>query len=678
MLSVVPGSVVLWWEDDALRSGVVVAEEKQRVTVLAADGREARLPLPRLVAAVERVEAPGKDAGSRSAAARAAGEVAERLEASSRKVDVPTLWELCLRDGGAPLSEAALAAIAFPRPGELERAAIVLALKRDGVHFARKTAGWLARSEEHVREIVAGRDAEARRVSDRAAVFASLAAAVAGSGFAPTGSEVERAVLGALESVAVHDQDAPERDRVLAGSALDATKIPGERPAERAFRVLLATGRFASEHENLSIERYALRTAFPAAVEEAAAAAAGRGFDRAGRLDLTALPALTIDSSWTTEIDDALTIAEVPGGRLEVGIHIADPSAFVTRGDAVDAEALHRGTTYYFPEQKLLMLPRAISEGAASLVEGAPRPTLSFRVTLDANGEARTIDIARTLVRVAARLDYDAVDRALATGDGPHVAALRALERAAAGRERRRLASRAVVLKAPEAEMRVGPAGELTLTRRDQGSPGQRIVSEMMVLAGEVAAAWLLSKRVPAIFRRQAPPEFGLPEVDPALPEAVRVRALRRSLRRGETSLAAGPHHGLGLTAYAQVTSPLRRFQDLALHRQILGVLAGTGPAYDVPAMQGILAATERAESDGRRAERAAQRYAMLRWLARGLGQTVTGVVVEVAPRTIVTLDETLLDEPVGALAGAALGDRVRLRVERVNPRADVLVLRPA
>ena len=94
--------------------------------------------------------------------------------------------------------------------------------------------------------------------------------------------------------------------------------------------------------------------------------------------------------------------------------------------------------------------------------------------------------------------------------------------------------------------------------------------------------------------------------------------------------------------------------------------------------MQAILAATERAESDGRRAERAAQRYAMLRWLARGTGQTITGVVVEVAPRIVVTLDETLLDEPVSSLAGAALGDRVRLRIERVNPRADVLVLRPA
>ena len=678
MAAPAPGAVVLWWEDDALRGGVVVAEEKQRVTVVGADGRETRLAPARVVATVERLAPPGRDAAARTVAARAARGAEERLEAISREVDVATLWDLIAREGERPRDEADLAALAFDRPGEIERAAIVLALRRDGVHFARKATGWLPRPAEHVAGILSGRAAESRRTTERGAVFEALAAAATGTPFAATGSETERTVLSALERLAIHDQDAHERDRALAASALDAAKAPGERPAERAFRLLRGLGRFGSDHENLAIARYALSTAFPPEVEEAAAQAAARGFDRAGRVDLTALPALAIDSPWTTEIDDALTIRELPEGRLEIGIHIADAAAFVGAGDAVDAEALARGTTYYFPERKLLMLPPVLSEGAASLIEGADRPTLSFRVTLDADGRPSAVDIARSIVRVAARLDYDDVDRTLAGGSGRHAAEIAALDRAASARERRRVAAGAVALRAPEAEARIDASGDLSLSRRDQGAPSQRMVSEMMVLAGEVAAAWLLARGVPAIFRRQAPPDFGFPDVDPTLPAAVRIRALRRALRRGETSLAAGTHHGLGLPAYAQVTSPLRRFQDLALHRQILGLLAGTGPAYGVPAMQAILAATERAESDGRRAERAAQRYAMLRWLARGTGQTITGVVVEVAPRIVVTLDETLLDEPVSSLAGAALGDRVRLRIERVNPRADVLVLRPA
>jgi exoribonuclease R len=106
-------------------------------------------------------------------------------------------------------------------------------------------------------------------------------------------------------------------------------------------------------------------------------------------------------------------------------------------------------------------------------------------------------------------------------------------------------------------------------------------------------------------------------------------------------------------------------------------VLSGRPPEYDEAAMQALLASTERAESDGRRAERAMDRYWKLRWLARSIGGTVTGVVVDVFPRPIVVLDETLLETPVPSLVGAAAGDRVRLTIERVNPRADLLVLRP-
>lgn len=670
--------IVAWWEDDALRCGAVVAEEKQRLIVVDADGRETRLTPARVVATIERGEAPARDAAGKTAAALVARQAGERLDALSREVDVSTLWELVSREEARPRTESDLAGIAFERPGEIERAALILALRRDGVRFARKTAGWLPRSSEHVEGLLAARASESRRSVERGEVFEALAAAAHGTPYRGTGTETEQAVLGALERLAIFDQETPERERSLALSALEAAKAPGERPAERAFRLLRLTGRFLSDHENLGIHRYALRTDFPADVEAAAGGAASRGFDRAGRIDLTDLPAVTVDSPWTSEVDDALTITALPGGRFEVGIHIADPGAFVAIGDPVDAEALSRGTTYYFPDRKLLMLPAALSEGAASLASGCDRPAFTFRVTLDPGGRVVTHEIVRSVVRVAARYDYDEVDRILAGGGGSHAEALTALDRCGAARERLRVAAGAVALRASEAEARIGPSGEVELSRRDQGTPAQRLVSEMMVLAGEVGASWLIARGAPAIFRRQAPPEFGFPDVDPSLPEAVRVRALRRSLRRGETSLAPGTHHGLGLQAYVQVTSPLRRFQDLALHRQLAALLTTGAPAYGVAEMQAILAATERAESDGRRAERAAQRYAMLRLLARGTGSTVTGVVVEVAPRTVVTLDETLLDEPVASLAYAALGDRVRLRVERVNPRADVLVLRPA
>jgi exoribonuclease-2 len=132
------------------------------------------------------------------------------------------------------------------------------------------------------------------------------------------------------------------------------------------------------------------------------------------------------------------------------------------------------------------------------------------------------------------------------------------------------------------------------------------------------------------------------------------------------------------LGAYSQVTSPLRRFQDLVAHRQIVSALEGRSPVYDVPALQRIAATTERAEIEGRRAERAADRYWLLRFLEMRTGETIEALVVEVEPRPVVILLETMLEEPLRGRGSVALGSRIRLRIERVNPRAELLLLRPA
>jgi exoribonuclease-2 len=120
----------------------------------------------------------------------------------------------------------------------------------------------------------------------------------------------------------------------------------------------------------------------------------------------------------------------------------------------------------------------------------------------------------------------------------------------------------------------------------------------------------------------------------------------------------------------------LRRFQDLATHRQIAAHLAGESLPYDADALQRIAATTEQAEIDARRAERAAEEYWLLRYLERSSGEIVEALVVETEPRPVVQLAETLREQPMPSLAGVEPGQRVDLRVERVNPRAGLLVLR--
>jgi exoribonuclease-2 len=473
--------------------------------------------------------------------------------------------------------------------------------------------------------------------------------------------------------VALHGDGAPEAARAAALEALRESGLRWTRPHEGAFRLLRGLGRFASDDENLQVPRFALRTAFPDAVVEHARARAAAGFDAEGRRDLTGLDALSIDSPHTREIDDLLSVEALPDGGRRVGVHIADPAAFVEPDDPVDREAASRGVSHYMPDLRIPMLPPALSEAAASLEAGRARPALSFLVDLDPEGEIAGFELVPAIVRSTRRLSYEEADR-LAAGQDPVLAGL-----AEAGRLRRESRRRAgaLVLDAPEVDVHLDASGRPVLERIPADSPARTAVSEAMVLAGALAARFCLEQGLPAIFRRQAPPAAA-----PDLPadgawDPVAVRRVRRVLRRAEVGTAPGPHSALGLEAYVQASSPLRRYQDLAVHRQILARLRGERPPYDAEAIGRVAATTERAEADARRAEAAANEYWLLRYLEVRTGSELEATVVESQPRAIVLLDETFQELPVRGLEGLEAGRRVRLRVVRVEPRAGVLSLRP-
>jgi hypothetical protein len=195
-----------------------------------------------------------------------------------------------------------------------------------------------------------------------------------------------------------------------------------------------------------------------------------------------------------------------------------------------------------------------------------------------------------------------------------------------------------------------------------------------MILAANGGPMARCSAR-PGDLPAQSAPEGRLPDADPTQPDAVHIRAVRRQLKRGEAGLHPGSHHALGLAAYAQVTPPLRRYQDLALHRQIVAVLEGRPPEHDAAAMQAILASTERRRDrwPPRRArDGPLLDAAMARTIDRSNGDRLWSSTS--CPRPIVVPRRDLLEQPVPSLVGAATGDRVRLTIERVNPRADLLV----
>lgn len=668
------GAVVAWWDQGELSFAVVSGEDKQRVRLVLSGGREERVQPARIAFVVEPSgQAPGVTPEGRRAAGRRVESVADRVRARAAEVDVHVVWDLALESGPGTtlqtLTELALGA------GDAEaRAALVAAFLHDGMHFVRRGEQWEPRPPQAVEEIRDQRARTAHRASQRAGALAAFASATRGEVVVLGGGDEERAYLRALEDLAVRDAGASDASRSLAIEALAGSGLRFDRPDEGAFRLLRKLGLIAREDENLQVRRYALRTVFPAEVVEAARAAASRGFRREGRTDLTQLTMVTVDGPRTKEIDDGLSLETLPGGRVRLGVHIADPAAFVLPGDPVDTEAFARTLTHYLPDMRLTMLPDALSEGAASLLPGEDRPALSFLVTVDPGGEVVFTEALRSVVRSRARLDYDAADWTIESGEGPYQDLLSGLSETAATLEACRVGAGAVRILAHEVEVRVDPDGRVVLERQGP-TAARRLVSEAMVVAGATAARLCIERGIPAIYRRQSPP-LVLPDVFlGGVEDPVAVRAVRRSLRRGEVGLQPGPHFALGLPAYVQATSPLRRYQDLATHRQLVAALEGESPPYDPETLQRIAAATERAEHESRRAERASELYWILRWMESKVGEVVEGIVVEVDPQPIVQLVETLIEERLPSLAGVSLGERVHLRVERVNPRAERLVL---
>jgi len=671
---------VAWWDGNALALGVVAGEEKNRLRLVLGRGREVRVSPARIACEVEGPGAiPGKDLEQRRLAGARVEQVAERLAALACGIDVPLVWEIVVDDRvGEVLSADELAELALESVSGESRAALIRALLEDGVHFVRKGEGWQPRPRTAVEELQAERRVVERRARETGEFLEALRQSGNGS-FEAAGGEVERRFLEALELFAVEGEAVDAGTRSVALEALEASGMRFDRPHEGAFRLLRRLGRFSADDQNLQVLRFDLRTEFPDAVLVQAEESARRGFDRAGRRNLTALELVSIDGEQTREIDDALSIEGLPGGGKRIGIHIADPAAFIEPESELDTEALARSLTHYMPDLRLPMLPPVISEEAASLVAEQERPALSFLVDLDEEGEVLRHEVVRSIVRCRAALAYDEADRIVQQGDGPFAVLLRELVAIAEIREQARARAGAVLLHAPEAEVHVTEDGEVVLERLSSDSPSRKAVSEAMVLAGAVAAIFAREHGLQLIHRRQGAPQTPAKVAVDAPTDPVSVRRLRMTLRPADAGLEPGRHHSLGLEAYAQVTSPIRRFQDLTAHRQIVAALDG-GPAfYDAEAMQRILATTERAALDARRAEREADAYWMLRYLGSRTGDELEACVVQAEPRPVVQLTETLWEQPMPSLAGhATLGEIIRVRVERANPRAGLLTLRRA
>ena len=284
------------------------------------------------------------------------------------------------------------------------------------------------------------------------------------------------------------------------------------------------------------------------------------------RVDLTHLPAFAIDNAWTTDPDNAISL----DGSNRLWVHVADPAAIILPDSPADIEARNRAASLYLPEMKVPMLPAEAGERLFLGVRDIS-PALSFGLDLDTEGGIVGLEIVPSWVRVS-RLSYEQAEEMLDN------APFKELLRIAQNNEARRNRNGAINIELPEVDIRVEDG-------KVEFSPvlplrSQMLVKETTLMAGEAVASYALREGIPFVFSTQEASQI------PALPDGLAgMYALRRYMKRGQLKSLPARHAGLGLDMYTQVTSPMRRYQDLLVHQQLRAFIRG----HDVLTSQEML-----------------------------------------------------------------------------------------
>jgi ribonuclease R len=473
------------------------------------------------------------------------------------------------------------------------------------------------------------------------------------------------------------------------------------------------------------IKKYNLASSF---AEEALAEAAKcsleiRPQDISERKDYRNWKIVTIDGENAQDFDDAVNVRKLRNGHFLLGVHIADVSHFVKPGTALDADAYDRGTSVYFPDLTLPMLPEKLSNDICSLRPKEERFTFSALHEINSRGEVLKTEFHPSLIRTAERMTYDSVYRII-EGDKqerekfPDLVPDLLLMRDLACLLRARRAEEGSLdfdLLEPELVYKEGSLHSIVPFEHNEA---HRLIEEFMLVANEAVASYLGGKSVPFIYRIHPPPgvkdlerlreilaHFGLSlpspkktrsqdlrqvlkEVEGKVEEKFISLRVLRSLKLAVYSEENMGHYGLAKKEYTHFTSPIRRYPDLVVHRILKKVLRQE--RAKINSLSSVALHCSQEERNAEEAEKELMEWRIYRFLKGKLGDEFEGIIVDITKAgLVVELEDYFVDGIVsysdlggdyyfkrsektliGRRTGRKyeLGDRLRVTLASVDP----------
>jgi ribonuclease R len=393
-----------------------------------------------------------------------------------------------------------------------------------------------------------------------------------------------------------------------------------------------------------------------------------RLFDEAeigNRTDLRDLLTVTIDPATARDFDDAISLSRDEQGFWNLAVHIADVSHFVRAGSYLDRTARDRGTSVYLPDRVIPMLPEILSNSLASLQAGRTRYTVTAFMEFNAEGILVSKRFARSAIRADHRFSYEEAfavmkaPEAVHPGVAPAVARMlgQMLELAMILR-RRRFAHGALELNLPEVAITLGDLGEVTGAQLASHDESHQVIEEFMLAANESVAKALGAQQI--LFLRRAHPDpepfkldefadfarsLGLSIDQPqsrfelqrilketaGRPEEYAVHyGLLRSLKQANYTPEPEGHYALASEDYCHFTSPIRRYPDLQVHRQLIAWIEGKKPTSRLDELVVLGEHCTRTERRAAAAERELVRVKLLSYLEGHIGESFHAIITGV------------------------------------------------
>jgi len=638
------GQIIEFLDDDQLKVGYVRKQERDRLQVVDPRGRHISIAGDRVVVVHQKTSEDGFPGFAR--------ELSEKIQNRQVEMDVELLWD-SLGGDQREFTSAELATLFFSESSPEAVSAVFRSLSADTLYFRRKGTQFLPRTADQVGTERTRRDRQQEHEQARGALVESLNRLLHSRTIAETPDTA--ALIDRIQNWMRQSNGDP------AGALLEELAGPA-RAREAAYGILRRAGRVDPRQDRFLVMA-GINEAFPSAVESAANALLPYSHESA-RIDYRDVPAFTIDDDDTLEVDDAITLKQ-EGNTVTVGIHIADVSAFVAKGDTLDVEAAARLSTIYLPANRVRMFPDRLSTDLVSLRQGVDRPAFTVEVQFDSSGSEFNrlgYRLVLSTIRVNRRLSYNAADELIRSGGDSD---LKVLHSIALQLQQERASRGAITIRRPEFQIHVDESG-IHVGKLDPNSPSRLFISELMILSNGLAADFASIHNVPVIYRTQESRDASAPPDTTAM-DPIAFEKLRKTFKRSRLSLTPGTHSGLGLSAYTQASSPIRRYADMVTQQQFTAFLRGKPVPYDREELLTILANAETTEQEIRSIEDRSTNYWILEYLSREkMGQPMNAVILD--RKGNIELEETYLRCRLQSPGNDEPGSVISVMIDTIQP----------